>query len=688
MIHDLRVDNAAARGGTGLPYVIEPARLAAGAPQYVDRPDTLAGAVPRAAPGEILIRTADGDRFAAAGAGSFMSFTVERSSAVYIARDTALAAEPAWLAASFLDTGKQLAAMRAGRIEPYELYVNVYPAGARVRLGANLAAGVDARGEGGMYSVIVVPTPVDTLPPTAPLELHRSCATAAVVGLEWTASTDNVGLAGYRIVRDGAVIATVSPAETRYADTAVGGARRYTYAIAAFDGAGNATRSRPLRVRTSARARLGDPAYCPSATITSMRFRFASAYSETQGDKADAPPYSDGSDLWPLTWGADGDLYTFFGDGWGLCGQLDTGPASGADYTSFGFARISGPAPRAGGASCPSPRMQNLYGGYLSIRPYGGGKRGLLNGKAGAVIAVGDDFYAIGGIWRPGDPGGPTDSPNHSEIVYSLGNARSWQDAPWTFCRADAKGNPDPTGGLDGGLGVCPSGFVNFGPGYAGAADDYVYLYAQNNNPASWDHPGRDVMANATYLLRVPKDRLLDPTAYRYYAGLDARGEPIWSGRSSRRQPVFVDPAPPQADPHGFLFPMYIIVKEAVYDAPLGRYIATAHGEKVGQTAFYEAPHPWGPWSVIYYSNIDAARGGTGGWGNLGAGEWKTSRSRYLGADSLGAHIGNGWTSADGKTLWIAFSSDGKAPRNARLTRLAGHWMDSLNVVEAKLRTR
>ncbi len=524
--------------------------------------------------------------------------------------------------------------------------------------------------------------------PTAPARLHRSCATAAVVGLEWGASTDPVAVAGYRIFRDGAPIATVSAHQTQYADTSVSGARRYTYVVEAFDGAGNVARSQPLRVHTSARSRHGDAAYCPSAAIASMTFRFSAAYSETHGSATDAPPNSDGSDLWPLTWGADGAMYAFFGDGWGLCGQLDTAPAGGADYTSFGFARISGPVPAAGNVPCPSPRMENIYGGYRSTHPYGGGKRGLLNGKAGAVIAIGDDFYAIGGIWRPGDRGGPNDSPNHSEIVYSPGNGYSWQDVPWTFCRADANGNPDPTGGLDGGLGVCPSGFVNFGPGYAGAADGYVYLYASNNNPGHWDRPGPNVLPNAAYLLRVPKDRLFDPEAYRYYAGLDDGGHPIWSARSSRRQPVFIDPAPQRADSHGFVFPMAVIVREAVYDAPLGRYLACAQGEKVGQVAFYEAPHPWGPWSVIYYANIDATHGGRGGWGNLGAGEWNASRSRYVGGDSLGIHIGSGWTSADGKTLWIAFSSDGKAPRDARFSHLAGHWMDSLNLVEARLRTR
>jgi hypothetical protein len=57
------------------------------------------------------------------------------------------------------------------------------------------------------------------------------------VNLSWTASSDNVGVAGYKIFRGGTQIATSST--TSYADTTVQPGTTYTYYVVAYDGAGN-----------------------------------------------------------------------------------------------------------------------------------------------------------------------------------------------------------------------------------------------------------------------------------------------------------------------------------------------------------------------------------------------------------------------------------------------------------------
>ena len=685
LIENLQVHNTITEGGTGLTYLAQSGAVTSGALQYLDAPLTIASIVPRAVAGQTLLQTADADSSVAAGSSAFMTFTLTRSSTVYVAYDAETPSRPAWLTKNLLDTGRQLFAMRADVLKPFELYENVYPMNTTVTLGANLASSVSM--PAAMYSVIVAPTPSDNIPPTPPHGLRRTCATAAVVGLRWSTASDNVGVMGYRIIRDGATIATLSYAETAYADTTVDGSRPYTYVVVAFDGAGNTASSKPLQVRTASAKDTGDASYCQSRKITSMMFDYRAAYSETKGNLADEPPYSDGSDLWPLSWAADGTTYAFFGDGWGLCGQLDP-DATRENYTSFGISRISGSMPPSAGMPCPTQFIHgNIYGGYDSAQPYGLGGNGLVNGKLGGMIVVGSTIYGLGAIWHAGEAGGPRGTPNRAAIVYSTDGSHSWQDSEWNFCSADSSGTPDPHGGLQGGMGICPSGFVNFGPGNAGALDDYVYLYAVDNSSARWnDVPPPPGPAN-TYLLRARDDQLLTQTTYQYFAGLDASGNPLWSNLASRRQAVFTDRNPPRTyAANGYSFPMEMTLEEAVYDAPLARFIATAQGPKVGQLAFYESPHPWGPWSVIYYANIRAARGGTGGWGNLGAGTW--DGSRYVGADSLGVHIGNAWTSSDGKTLWLVFSSDQRAPRNARFTRLAGNWMDSFNLVEARLKVR
>jgi hypothetical protein len=78
---------------------------------------------------------------------------------------------------------------------------------------------------------------IDTTPPTAPANLTATAFSPTQVNLSWTASTDNIGVAGYRIIRNGSQIATSSL--TSYSDTTVAAGTTYTYAVRAYDAAGN-----------------------------------------------------------------------------------------------------------------------------------------------------------------------------------------------------------------------------------------------------------------------------------------------------------------------------------------------------------------------------------------------------------------------------------------------------------------
>jgi chitodextrinase len=94
----------------------------------------------------------------------------------------------------------------------------------------------------------VTPPVGDTTPPSAPAGLTVTPVSPAQVNLAWIASTDDVGVAGYRVVRDGSAIATV--AATTYQDTAVAPATSYSYAVTAFDAAGNGAASAPVSILT------------------------------------------------------------------------------------------------------------------------------------------------------------------------------------------------------------------------------------------------------------------------------------------------------------------------------------------------------------------------------------------------------------------------------------------------------
>src|SRR5688572_18940728 len=79
----------------------------------------------------------------------------------------------------------------------------------------------------------------DKTAPTVPSGLSASAVPAAQIDLAWNASTDNVGVTGYRVLRDGVHVATTSA--TTYADSGLVYSTTYTYSVAAFDAAGNAS---------------------------------------------------------------------------------------------------------------------------------------------------------------------------------------------------------------------------------------------------------------------------------------------------------------------------------------------------------------------------------------------------------------------------------------------------------------
>ncbi|NUT46992.1 MAG: hypothetical protein HOV94_06660, partial [Saccharothrix sp.] len=77
----------------------------------------------------------------------------------------------------------------------------------------------------------------DTQAPTVPGKLTASGVTADSATLSWSASTDNVGVTGYRVYRDSTLVATVQG--TSHTDTGLTPETGYTYTVRAVDAAGN-----------------------------------------------------------------------------------------------------------------------------------------------------------------------------------------------------------------------------------------------------------------------------------------------------------------------------------------------------------------------------------------------------------------------------------------------------------------
>jgi chitodextrinase len=77
----------------------------------------------------------------------------------------------------------------------------------------------------------------DTTAPSEPTSLTASAVTASSANLSWTASTDNVGVTSYEVLRDGAVIGTST--NTSFVATGLSPETQYDFVVTAKDDVGN-----------------------------------------------------------------------------------------------------------------------------------------------------------------------------------------------------------------------------------------------------------------------------------------------------------------------------------------------------------------------------------------------------------------------------------------------------------------
>lgn len=96
----------------------------------------------------------------------------------------------------------------------------------------------------------------DEVAPSVPSNLLAAPASATQIDLSWGTSTDNVGVAGYRIYRAGTLLTSVT--SLTYSDTGLSPSTEYSYTVSAYDDAGNESqRSTAASATTSAAASSG-----------------------------------------------------------------------------------------------------------------------------------------------------------------------------------------------------------------------------------------------------------------------------------------------------------------------------------------------------------------------------------------------------------------------------------------------
>lgn len=98
---------------------------------------------------------------------------------------------------------------------------------------------VDAAGNESPQSTSLSTTVPDDGAPSQPTKLHTTSTSSNSVVLAWEKSSDNVGINGYKLFRNGDLIA--SPTTTNYTDNSVDVDNTYAYSLVAVDSAGNSS---------------------------------------------------------------------------------------------------------------------------------------------------------------------------------------------------------------------------------------------------------------------------------------------------------------------------------------------------------------------------------------------------------------------------------------------------------------
>jgi phosphatidylinositol-3-phosphatase len=81
--------------------------------------------------------------------------------------------------------------------------------------------------------------PADSGPPSVPAGVSASADSSTSATVTWSPSTDDVGVTGYDVYRDGSKAATVAGSKTSWQDTSLQPGTTYSYTVDAFDAAGH-----------------------------------------------------------------------------------------------------------------------------------------------------------------------------------------------------------------------------------------------------------------------------------------------------------------------------------------------------------------------------------------------------------------------------------------------------------------
>jgi chitodextrinase len=158
---------------------------------------------------------------------------------------------------------------------------------------------VDAAGNKSAFSNPVTLTTLDGLAPTVPTGLKATNVTNVGFTVSWTASTDNTGVTGYEVNRNGVKIADANTSS--YVFSGLIPSTKYTITVAAYDGLGNkSANSQALEVTTYAVAdnlAPSAPTAVSTSSLTTSGFTLSWTASSDNNSVAGYKVYRNGTEI-------------------------------------------------------------------------------------------------------------------------------------------------------------------------------------------------------------------------------------------------------------------------------------------------------------------------------------------------------------------------------------------------------
>ncbi len=307
-----------------------------------------------------------------------------------------------------------------------------------------------------------------------------------------------------------------------------------------------------------------------------------------------------GADTWYPTWASDGDLYSPWTDG--QVGRMRC--YSGPQAWNTGNAKISGDDPL-------NLKVVALGKHKASAEPYGG------RYPCGSLLHDGTWYYGTYCLDQKKDPWDTMGPLVGFRLSKDFG--KTWTDTPCT----PAKPLFGESGKNGAKVKIGAPHFVDFGKNMEHSPDGRAYLTGHGaTRPAaacSW------ISGDQVYLARVrpSPENINDATKYEFFAGHDARGEPLWTADFSRIRPLV------EWQDHAGCATM-------TYDAPLRRYLmCVTDGGRTGNgpynTWIAESPRISGPWRLVTFLE-------------------------KFGAQAYFVNVPAKFISPDGRTAWLCYS--------------------------------